>query len=76
MTMMKSNNYKKRFAARSDAFRRFNTWEQKHPIELEANEAIAAVGNLYELIPIESRHRTFDREGVATLRCALSRPKG
>jgi hypothetical protein len=73
---MKSNIYKKRFAARSDAFRRFNTWEQKHAIELGANEAIAAVGNLYELIPIESRHRAFDAQGVATLRRALSRLKG
>ena len=76
MTTMKSKTYKKRFAARSDAFRRFNAWEQKHPIEMAANEAIAAVGNLYELIPIESRHRAFDPQGVATLRCALSRLKG
>ena len=73
---MKPNNYEKRFAARSAAFRRFNTWEQKHAIKMGANEAIAAVGNLYELIPIESRHRAFDPEGVTPLRRALSRLKG
>lgn len=73
---MKPDSYKKLFAARTAGFRRFNAWEQKHPIEMDAREALAAVGKLYELMPIESRHRVFDPNGVTTMRRALSRLKG
>jgi hypothetical protein len=73
---MNPDSYKKHFAARSAAFRRFNAWEQKHPVEMGAREALAAVGKLYELMPIESRHRVFDPNGVTTMRRALSRLEG
>ena len=46
---MGPHGYKKRFAARTAAFRRFNGREQKHPEEMGAKEDLAALGKLYTL---------------------------
>ncbi len=73
---MKPVNDKTRLSDRSAALRRFNKWEARHPIEMRVNDALAGVGTLYELMPIESRKRVVDPRGLCKMREALSHLKG
>jgi hypothetical protein len=61
---------------RAKSLRRFNDWEARHPIELGAKEAVAVVGAVYSLMPIESRKRSVDPSGAGTMRKALSHLAG
>lgn len=72
---MKTLNDKAQLLARADALRRFNDWEARHPIRM-GEEALAGVGALYDLMPLESRHRVIDPRGLGTMRRALSHLKG
>ena len=67
---------KEKILARAEMFKRFNDWEAMHPIELEEKEAVAAVGAVYTLLPVESRKRAVDPGGVEAMRRALSHLKG
>ena len=73
---MKTLNDKAQLLARADALRRFNDWEARHPIRMGEEEALAGVGALYGLMPLESRHRVIDPRGLGTMRRALSHLKG
>jgi hypothetical protein len=73
---MPDHDQKNFYAARAAAFRRFNEWEEQHPLELDPEEALAAIGALYELIPPEARKRAVDTEGVRKMHAALSCLKG
>lgn len=72
---MRTLNEKAQFLARAGALRRFNNWEARHPIRMGEEEALAGVGALYDLMPLESRHRVIDPGGLATMRRALSHLK-
>lgn len=58
--------------AHLDALRRFNEWEEKNPVRLEAAETVAAIGFLYDLLPPESRERPIDPSGIMKMHRALS----
>ena len=73
---MKSYGDKNLYLARAAALRRFNNWEANHPIEMDVEEALAGVGALYELIPLESRHREIDPSGPRAMQQALAHLKG
>jgi hypothetical protein len=61
--------------AREAAFERFARWEAEHPTRYEPAAALAAVTALYDLLPVESRHRAPDPEGVMAFHALLSRTK-
>jgi hypothetical protein len=73
---MQSHDQKEFYSARAAAFRRFNEWEEQHPLELDPKQALAAIGALYNLIPPEARTRAVDTEGVRKMHAALSSLKG
>jgi hypothetical protein len=57
--------------ARAEALARFAEWESTHPATMTPAAAVAAVGALYSLLPVSSRHRPVDPSGVACLQRAL-----
>ncbi|HHQ48451.1 MAG TPA: hypothetical protein ENK19_06150 [Acidobacteria bacterium] len=63
---------------RAAALARYEVWDREHPVELEAAAAVALVGSLYALLPVEARIREDDPEfaGVAQMRRALARLGG
>jgi hypothetical protein len=73
---MQDHNQKNLYSVRAAALRRFNEWEEQHPLELDPGQALAAIGALYELIPPEARKRPVDTEGVRKMHAALSCLKG
>ncbi len=58
------------------AMAKFNAWADKHRPVLEPQESLASIGTLYDLIPVECRHRSVHTEGILLLREALSHLKG
>jgi hypothetical protein len=74
--VMMTNFDKVQILARAAALRRFNDWEARHPIEMGEQEALAAIGAVYELVPHESRRRAIDPSGVGAMRKALCHLKG
>jgi hypothetical protein len=58
---------------RAEAYRRFEEWEVEHPMRLTPAASVAAVGELYALLPAGSRRRAVDPSGVARLHDALRR---
>jgi hypothetical protein len=58
---------------RREAFEIFNRWEVAHPSCLGATEAVAAIGALYELLPVASRKRPVDPSGVQEMHRCLAR---
>jgi hypothetical protein len=57
--------------ARTEALARFAEWESSHPATMTPEAAVAAIGALYQLLPIASRQRPIDTSGVARLHEAL-----
>ena len=53
----------------------FARWEKAHPHRIEGAAALAAVGGLYELLPLEARSREADPdfEGVQRLHAIFER---
>jgi hypothetical protein len=74
--VMQNHDQDNVYSARAAAFRRFNEWEEQHPLELDPEQALAAIGALYDLIPPEARTRAVDTEGVRKMHAALSSLKG
>jgi hypothetical protein len=58
---------------RLEAHSRFDRWVAAHPTHLSPEAAVAAAGQLYELLPVTSRHRMVDPTGVMTLHRLLRR---
>ena len=73
---MQDHDQKNLYSARAAALRRFNEWEEQHPLELDLEQALAAIGALYDLIPSDARKRAVDTEGVRKMHAALSSLKG
>lgn len=70
---MDSTRLKSLLAFRAKALARFEKWRALEvPVSMSAEEAIAAVGFLYELLPFEARKREWDPTGVARMHAALS----
>jgi len=70
---MGSKELARAIRARRDALARFAEWESSHPATLTPEAAVAAIGALYQLLPIASRRRPIDTSGVARLHEALRR---
>ncbi|MBW2615805.1 MAG: hypothetical protein JRD02_06490 [Deltaproteobacteria bacterium] len=69
---MKTFVDKSEILARTAALRRFNLWEEKHTHVMGGQEALAAVGAIYDLLPPESRRRGFDPSGLRAMHLSLS----
>ena len=54
------------------ALRRFNEWEANRADKMPANQSLAAVFELYELIPEAARQRPVDAQGVIEMHKALA----
>lgn len=55
-----------------EALRRFNKWEESRAEKMEDAPNMAAVFELYELIPKEARQRPVDVKGIMKMRRALA----
>lgn len=66
---------KEEVLALMDGFRRFNEWEEQHPVELTPQESLAIADELYSMLTHEARNRNDDPEyrGVRTMTAWLSR---
>jgi hypothetical protein len=71
-----SSTEKQALRQRAEALGRFEEWSSAHPTHLPAAAAIAAAGQLYELLPLSSRHRPVDPGGVMRFHRLLSRASG
>jgi hypothetical protein len=69
--MISSKELASGIRARADALARFAEWESSHPATLTPEAAVAAMGALYQLLPVASRQRPIDTSGVARLHDAL-----
>lgn len=54
------------------ALKRFNDWEQNRVDRMDGDQCLAAVFELYRLIPTEARQRAVDVEGIVKMRKALA----
>jgi hypothetical protein len=54
------------------ALRRFNEWEANRADKMPGNQSLAAVFELYELIPEAARQRPVDAQGVIEMHKALA----
>jgi hypothetical protein len=57
--------------ARIAGFERFAKWEATHPASLTPAAAVASIGALYALLPIQARRRPIDPSGVGRMHDAL-----
>lgn len=53
----------------------YNTWERDHPAAFSPTFAIASIGYLYQLLPLEERKRTFDVNEITHRRKIFSKLK-
>jgi hypothetical protein len=60
------------FRRRAEAFRRYAEWEAKHIETYQPADAVAGVGWLYELLPVECRQWPIDTRGIAKLHRCLA----
>jgi hypothetical protein len=63
---------KEKLLDRLAAFKKFNNWEKEHPCSMNAIEAFAAIGSLYNLMPPEARNSSPDIRGIKAMQSALS----
>jgi hypothetical protein len=63
---------KEKLRNRFAAFKRFNAWEKDHTEAIEAREALASIGTIYNLMPPESRTSSPDPRGIKSMQFALS----
>lgn len=54
------------------ALKRFNEWEDNRVDRMEGDRCLAAIFELYRLIPTEARQRAVDVEGIVKMRRALA----
>ena len=54
------------------ALKRFNKWEQETPDKMEDSRCLAAVFELYEMIPEDARQRPVSVEGIVKMRKMLA----
>ena len=54
------------------ALSRFNTWEKNNPDKMEDSRCLAAVFELYEMIPEDARQRPVNVEGILKMRIMLA----
>lgn len=54
------------------ALKRFNEWEGNRVDRMEGDRCLAAIFELYRLIPTEARQRAVDVEGIVKMRKALA----
>ncbi|TET22863.1 MAG: hypothetical protein E3J71_04590 [Candidatus Stahlbacteria bacterium] len=73
-----AKEYKRRLLERAAGLKRFAEWETEHPVEMSPAQALAAIGALYDLIPLQARKRDFDSKlkGIIAMRTALAVLKG
>ena len=69
---MNPENTKSKFNKHLEALRRFNKWEENRVEKMEDDQNLAAVFELYELIPEEARQRPVNVEGIMKMRRALA----
>ena len=74
---MKQQLLKNQYLNHISAFERYNTWEAENFIstDLDAEEAIAALGTLFDFLPEKSRTRPIETSGITIMRTALSKLK-
>jgi hypothetical protein len=68
-----SETAKRETRERLEALARFEAWAVAHPMALTPAAAVAAASRLYDLLPLESRHRPIDPSGVIVLHRMLAR---
>jgi len=73
---MNKLNSKEELVNRFAAFKRFNEWEKKNPVSMDACGALAAVGAIYDLMPEKSRNYSPDSCGIKSMQSALSHIRG
>lgn len=71
VAMNEAGSASERFRARIAGFERFAAWEASHPANLTPAVAVASIGALYALLPLESRQRPVDPSGVGRMHEAL-----
>lgn len=66
---------KEEILAQLEAFRRFNEWEEKNPIEFAPEEALELADELYAMLAPAARQRVDDprRNGARSMLKALAR---
>jgi hypothetical protein len=70
--IMKTIVDKSEILARTAALTRFNLWEENHMSFMGEQEAVAAVGAIYDLLPPESRRRGLSKIGLREMHLSLS----
>jgi hypothetical protein len=63
---------KEKLLDRLAKFKKFNEWEEAHPCTMDAEEALAAIDFLYNLIPSDSRNSSPDITGIKKMKSTLS----
>jgi hypothetical protein len=69
---MKSLAEKEHLLDRLAAFKKFNNWEKGQLCSMNAIDALAAIGSLYNLMPPEARNSSPDIQGIKAMQSALS----
>lgn len=73
---MQGHDQESSYSARAAAFPRVNEWDEQHLPEGEPDQAPAAIGALYDPIPLETRKRAVDNEGVQKMHAGPASLKG
>jgi len=73
---MSNHINKEKLLHRFAAFKQFNVWEKAHPCSIEAREALAAIGSVYNLMPPDARNSSPDLCGIKAMQSALSHIRG
>jgi hypothetical protein len=69
---MRKFDNKEKLRNRLTAFKRFNDWEKEHTNVIEAREALASIGTIYNLMPPESRNSSPNLRGIKSMQSAFS----
>jgi hypothetical protein len=69
---MRKFDNKEKLRNRLAAFKRFNDWEKEHADVIEAGEALASIGAIYNLMPPESRNSSPNLRGIKLMQSAFS----
>ena len=77
MELNPPNNYrikiqKSEIEEHLSALKRFNEWEQDNPDKMEDSLCLAAVFELYEMIPEHARQRPLNVAGIVKMRRILA----
>jgi hypothetical protein len=69
---MNRQEQKNRIARRREHFAEFNDWELQLRERPESSICLAAVFELYDLMPAQARQRPVDVSGIITMRSELA----